>query len=306
MLNFVEPTLARRAAAQGGVFSRGQALAAGYSDNRICRKLAAGVWTSRIPGVYRVAGTPTTLLTRGWSVVLAAGEGALLSHRVAGRLHRIDGVPGYSQLEVSVPLSRRPRHVPGAHVRRAPLERADAGWAAGLPVTTPLRTVVDLARLLDPREGARIIGDALRTGAFTHDRLHEAIDDLRRRRGAIHARAALALADPRLESILESELCELVTGVGLRPELQHEVYDRGRFVARLDLAIPELKLAIEADGYATHALRPGFERDRERLALLSAAGWTTLAFTAAQIRERPEWVAEVIMRTVRRLATTAR
>jgi very-short-patch-repair endonuclease len=49
-------------------------------------------------------------------------------------------------------------------------------------------------------------------------------------------------------------------------------------------------------------MRPGFERDRERWALLQAAGWTVLAFTATQIRQRRSWVLDVIAQTVARLA----
>ena len=59
-----------------------------------------------------------TLTARGWLVVLAAGDGALLSHRVAGWLHQIDAVPGYRHLDVSVPSHRRPRDVPGSVVHR--------------------------------------------------------------------------------------------------------------------------------------------------------------------------------------------
>ena len=297
----MEPGLARRAAAQGGVFSRRQALAAGYTDGRIARLLAKRAWVSTIPGIYRVTGTPTTLVSRGWAVVLRAGDGALLSHLVAGRLHRIDGVPGYSSLDVSVPRSRRPREVPGARVHRVDLTRADGARAGGLPVTTPLRTVVDLARVLEVDTSARIIADALRTGAVMLDRLDEAIGSLKRRHGADRARAAYMRADPRLESVLEDDLLALVQGLGLPAVAQYEIFQNGRFIARADLAIPELRLAIEADGYGTHALRPGFERDHERLALLQAAGWTLLAFTATQIRERPNWVRDVIMRTARRL-----
>lgn len=298
----MHPDLARIAAAQGGVFSRRQALAAGYTDGRIARRLDKHAWVSTIPGIYRVAGTPTTLVTRGWAVVLRAGDRALLSHRVAGRLHHIDGVPGYSWLDVSVPRTRRPREVPGARVHRVELTRADAARAGGLPVTTPLRTVVDLVRVLDVDVGARILADAIRTGVVLLDRLDEAIGSLKRRRGADRARAAYSRADPRLESVLEGELLALVRGrLGLSAVAQYEIFHNGRFLARADLAIPELRLAIEADGYGTHALRPGFERDRERLALLQAAGWTVLAFTATQIRERPDWVCEMIMRTVRRL-----
>ena len=135
--------LAKVAARQAGVFSRRQALTFGYRDNQISRATRSGAWIVSSPGVYRLAGAPTTLSARGWLVVLSAGDGALLSHRVAGWLHQIDAVPGYRKLDVSVPAHRRPRDVPGAVVHRAALSRADAAWSRGLPVTSALRTVVD-------------------------------------------------------------------------------------------------------------------------------------------------------------------
>ncbi len=294
--------LAKLAARQSGVFSRQQALRFGYSDNQISRAIKAGAWIVGSSGVYRLAGTPMTLTARGWLVVLSAGDGALLSHRVAGWLHQIDAVPGYRKLDVSVPAHRRPRDAPGAIVHRAALTRADAGWSRGLPVTSPLRTVVDLALTTPPEIASRIIGDAVRTQLVPFERVEEAIAALHRKRGVGQARVALRLCDPRLESVLEHELLELARRAGLNPVPQFTITENGRFIARVDLAVPGLKLALEADGYATHARRPGFERDRERLSLLQAAGWTVLAFTAAQIRDRPEWVIDVIRRTIGRLA----
>jgi very-short-patch-repair endonuclease len=298
----VNSALAKRAARQSGAFSREQALAFGYSDNQISREIKSGRWKVSSSGVYRLAGTPTTLATRGWLVVLAAGDGALLSHRVAGWLQQIDAVPGYRDLDVSVPSHRRPRDVPGAVVHRAALTRADAAWSRGLPVTSPLRTVVDLARTTAPEIGSRIIGDAVRTQLVSFERVEEAIAALGRKHGVGQARQALRLCDPRLESVLEFELLALARRAGLDPRPQFTVTENGRFIARVDLAVPGLKLALEADGYATHARRPGFERDRERLSLLQAAGWTVLAFTATQIRDRPQWVIDVIRRAVGRLA----
>jgi very-short-patch-repair endonuclease len=294
--------LATVAARQAGVFSRAQALAFGYSDNQISRAIKSGAWKVSSSGVYRLAGIPMTLTARGWLVVLAAGEGALLSRRVAGWLHQIDAVPGYRRLDVSVPAHRRPRDVPGAVVHRAALTSADRAWSRGLPVTSALRTVVDLALTTAPEVGSRIVADAVRTQLVSFERVEEAVAALRRKHGVGHARLALRLCDPRLESVLEYELLELARRAGLNPQPQFTVTDSGRFIARVDLAVPGLKLALEADGYATHARRPGFERDRERLSLLQAAGWTVLAFTATQIRDRPAWVIDVIRRTVGRLA----
>lgn len=167
-----------------------------------------------------------------------------------------------------------------------------------MPVTTVERTLVDLARVLPPEVSARVVGDAVRISAAQQPALDRELEAARGRSGAALARAAVAAADPRLESVLEEELLALLLSVGPAPIPQYEVVVDGRFLARVDFAYPAIRLAVEADGYATHGPRPAFERDRERSALLQLARWTLLSFTAVQIRQRPGWVVEVVSRAL--------
>ena len=294
----MQSALVRIAEAQHGIFSRQQARAAGYTDRQIDGALARGDWLRCASGVYRGAGTPMLFLAGAWVAVHASGDGSMLSHRVAGQLHRLDGVPPTTVFDLYVSSNRRPRNVP-----RARIHRVDAGLPAhclGLPVTPIPMTIVDLARELPAETGARIVADALRTHRVSLDALEREVARWMLRPHITRARAAVRLADPRLESVLEDELFVIARRVraalGQRHLFvpQYEVVADGRFVARLDLAVPELRLGFEADGYATHAMRPGFERDRERAALLQLAGWSSVAFTATQIRRRPQWVFDVM------------
>ena len=123
--------------------------------------------------------------------------------------------------------------------------------------------------------------------------------------GIGRARRALAGADPRLESVLEGELFALLRRAGLNPIAQYVVTAGGLFVARVDFALPGIRLAIESDGYDTHARHAGFERDREKSANLQLAGWHLLSFTAAQIRQRPEWVIDTVLLRVQQLSAAA-
>ena len=107
------------------------------------------------------------------------------------------------------------------------------------------------------------------------------------------ARAAAAFADPRAESPPESRLRLLLARAGLPAVPQFVVRDAdGRFVARVDLAYPELCLAVEYDG-AWHAEDGQFARDRQRLNRLVAAGWVVLHVTAADLRRPDQLVARV-------------
>jgi very-short-patch-repair endonuclease len=292
----MDSMLAQVARSQGGMFTRSQARQCGYSEQRIRTELSNRRWLVVVPGVYRLAGAPTTWTSRVWAALLAAGPGAALAGRAAGRMHRVDGVPAYDRLEIAVPLNRRPRRSTSARVTPVPLDRADVTRRAGIPILSSARTVVDLARTETLDVGARIVGDALRTGAVTAGRLAEQLDAARGRKGAERARAAATLADPVLESMLEAELLGILNAAGLTVVPQFEVVQYGLFIARLDFAIEELQLGFESDGYASHSTRPAFERDRERNALLQLAGWTTVSFTATQIRQRQSWVSDVATR----------
>jgi len=236
------------------------------------------------------------LVAQAWTAVLTAGDGAMLAYRVARQLHQLDGVPTSRYVDLYVPAALRPRNIPAAR-----MHRFDAGTPTRchrLPTAPLALTVVDLPRQLPPALATRIVADAVRTRRVDLPSLERELENARGRKNVDRARHAVRFADPRLESILEDELFAVVLPTGIEVIPQYEVFVDGRFVARVDLGIPELRLALEADGYATHALRPGFERDCKRAALLQLGGWSSLGFTALQIRQRPDWVRAVICRRV--------
>ena len=107
------------------------------------------------------------------------------------------------------------------------------------------------------------------------------------------------------ESELEKRFTALARRHGLPPlELQHEVWAAGRFVARIDAAYPELKLAIEVDGFEHHSTPDAFQRDRTRQNRLVALGWTVLRFTWADVvKRRPR--REMIERAIERLTAAS-
>jgi very-short-patch-repair endonuclease len=298
----MEPLLVAIAAAQCGVFSRVQALGAGYTDRRIRHLLAVGSWLRCGQGIFRISGTPLTFDANAWIATLAAGVGAVLSHRIAGKFQSVEGTPPVVRFDVSVPPTRRPRSVPRANIHRIRLCADDVTSCRGFPVTSLPRTLVDLARSLPIETGSRIIADALRAGRVSVDALEARIAWLSGCTGIDLARQALASADPTLESVLERELMALLRRAGLNPVAQYVVTSAGQLVARVDFALPGIRLAIEADGYDTHARRPGFERDREKAALLQLAGWSLLSFTATQIRQQPDWVIATVLERVRQLS----
>jgi Protein of unknown function (DUF559) len=101
----------------------------------------------------------------------------------------------------------------------------------------------------------------------------------------VPAAKALALSDRRAESPPESTVrVGLILGGVPAPTPQFEVFAAGRFVARVDLAWEEIKLALEYDGQ-WHADRDQLSRDRIRIRNLNAAGWYVYPVTRNDLRD---------------------
>ena len=139
-----------------GVVTRTQLLAAGITHKEIRHRLGTGALIAVFPGVYQVGHRAPSLESWYLAAVLAAGERALLSGRAAGYLWRLlKGVPPGP--EVTAPTERR---VKGVKTRRARRAKREATTWRGIPITTPARTLVDLAAVLDEAELARACHEA--------------------------------------------------------------------------------------------------------------------------------------------------
>jgi very-short-patch-repair endonuclease len=267
----MDSAIAAVAARQHGLFLRAQAHCAGATDAMIGHRVAVGRWVRVCPGLYRLAGVPVTWKQRALAACLVAGRGAVVSHRSAAVLWGVSGFrPG--TVEITVPDGRSVRS-PLARVHRS----ADVSGVVrdGIPVTRPARTVADLAN---------VVGGAI---------LEEAVDDVlcRRlcrldelapspgRRGTASLRAVLGAWQPGAlpDGVAEMRIVRQLLAAGLpQPVRQHEIRVGGTFVARVDLAYPEHRLAIELDGFRWHAGRGPFRSDRTRGNRIEAAGWRLL------------------------------
>jgi hypothetical protein len=275
---------------QHGLITFAQLVAAGIATSTIVDWTASGRLVQVQPRVYRVSGAPITWEQQVLAAVLAAGPGAAASHRTAAALW---GLLTGRVIEIVVPRGRTPdlRGVV-VHQTRDPIV---VSTRRGIPVTTPMRTLVDLGAVvpasvvevaLDAAEVARLL-----TVAGVEWELAAVARPGRRGTGAI--RQVLdrrALLDEPPDGMLEPRFARLCKHAGLpTPVFQHPV---GRY--RIDFAYPDLLLAIEVDGYGPHASRKAFQSDRERQNTLVVRGWTVLRFTWADVVKRPEHVAKVV------------
>jgi very-short-patch-repair endonuclease len=300
---FVDGRIAPLAAAQHGVLHRTQALELGMSTAQIKHRVRSGRWQRVLPGVYRIAGgSPPTIWSRAFAVVLWAGEGAAVSHGSAAGLVAMPMVRSRIT-EVLVPPGRDLRS-PWVRVHRGELDACDRQIVNGVPVTTPTRTLIDVAGRLEDDALLAVMEDAFRRGLCTPELLGERLAALQGSgRPGTGRLAALLAARPRgarpLESPLEARAWAMLQRSSLpRPERQHWIVVEGTRY-RLDFAWPDHKVAVECDGWSHHGGREHFERDELRRARMTSVGWRLVPVTAAQCARSEAAVIERIARALR-------
>jgi hypothetical protein len=153
---------------------------------------------------------------------------------------------------------------------------------AGIPVTSAVRTLVDLADVLRLRPLERALAQADVRGLVTGEQLRELPARAHGRRGA-HQLARI-FAVPLLT---RSELEELFLAVIAEHGVPRPLVNRRLHGYEVDCHWPARRLVVELDGYAFHRSRYSFEEDRERDAALLAAGWRVMRITARKLTERP-------------------
>jgi very-short-patch-repair endonuclease len=258
------------------------------------------------PRVFRVAGVPATWEQEAMAAALCTG--GVVSHRTAARFWALGD---YGKIEVTVPRSRRGA-ASGVIVHRSrDLRRRYVTKRAGVPVTNPMRTLVDLGAVLGRTDVEEALERAVVAKVCSVLAVEKALHDVARkgRAGAGVLRAVLdnrALGRDRPDGLLEVRMARLLREHGLPPaRFQYEVRLGGRLLARVDFAYPEVLLAIEVDGFAVHGTPRAFQADLERQNRLVAAGWTVLRFTWLDVVRRPEWVVTQIRAVLEGLSRAA-
>lgn len=255
-------------------------------------QLRSSAWRRLFPDVYACASLPVDHRLRAQAVTRLLLSGAVLTGRSAAVLWDVHLAGPADDVECVVPQACRAGTARGVRVTRRALPPEDVGTRAGVPVTTPLRTAVDLARI-QPLDAAVIALDQ-----FLRIR-RVALADLRLAAarltgpGCRSVRAAVARADGLAQSTQETSLRLRLHASRLpRPVAQYEVRDARGFVARVDFAWPEARVAVEYDGW-WHGERQNVPKDRRRLNRLTAAGWTVIFATADDVTDSVQLIARI-------------
>ncbi len=287
--------VAELAAGQIGLVTRPQ-LREYHSTDAIDRSVSVGRLEVIHPGIYRIAGAHVTIEQRLLAAQLATGGSSAVSFEAAAMLFEIDRIRTNTPQITVVHAQIAELH--GVIVRRTRL------WAPGdlimkgpLRVTSPYRTIIDLAGVLSADRLEDALDDAIRRRLVSVSGMVKRLE-IRGRRGVKGAGRLAALLDARIgsrpkASSLQNAFRRGLVRAGLpTPEEEYEVFDAsGRFVARVDFAYPDLKIYIEVDG-SHHETKKQRDSDRVRQNRLSAAGWTPLRYDKDQVRTKT-YVAEI-------------
>jgi hypothetical protein len=284
----IDTLVALVAAEHHGVFALHHLNELDVTPKARLHRLLQGRWTSPYDGVFRIAGAPETWQGALVAATWAGGDRATASHRSAAALW---GVPGgrTDVLELTCPRWRRARHDGLVVHESTRLEAVDTTIVDGIRCTTIERTIFDLCACVGPVTVDLAIDAALRRDLTTigallgvHDRLAT-----KGRRGGRRFRDALAsrTLGPGHDSAPERLVAQSLVKAGLpEPVAQHVIRADGQFVARVDLAYPDARIAIEYDSFEHHTGKVALVRDSARRNALAAAGWTVLSATAADVR----------------------
>ena len=289
------------ARAQHGVVARRQLAALGFGEKAIRHRIATGRLHPVWPGVYAVGRPELTRKGRWMAAALACGEAAFLTHRSAGALYGIcEELPGRTEIGVLRGHLVGPRDLRVR--RRRSLPARDVGTEDRIPVTSPTRTLIDLATELPDKLLIRAVNEADKLDVIGFAAL----------RGGLGARAgvpgvkrltALLDRDTFVLTVdeLERRFLPLAREVGLGLPLTAETING----YEVDFFWPDLRLVVETDGLRYHRTPAAQARDARRDQAHTAAGYTRLRFTHHQVRHEPAYVRQILRMTVSRLAGLA-
>jgi very-short-patch-repair endonuclease len=235
------------------------------------------------------------------AAVLATGPGALLGRRDAAALRDLRPAGSRSRVDVLVPGTSRRRRPGIATFTTSTLHSDDRDEVDGVPVTSPERTIVDLADVLDARDLRRVLERAKRLCAIDHAALSAVISRNPGRHG-LRILLPLLAEDHALGAAAESELerlfFDLIRAHGLPEPLA------GQMVCGyvVDAYWPRSRLVVELQGYEFHSDRETFERDHAKLATLTRHGIELLALTYRQVTIEPVETATLLALLIARRA----
>ncbi len=274
--------------------TRSQMVACGFTNRQVERVLASGEARRLHLGMY-LLGPTLSAHAQALAAVLACGPGALLSHISAACIQGFLPLPArFASVDVTVTGGRAGKQ-DGIRVHHTKVLRShERRERDGIPITAPLRTLIDLASCCSPARLETAVAEAFARGAVNKGMLERAVNEAHGRRGIAELRRMIG-ADrrpSRTRSRPERVLLALLRASGV-----------GGFETNARIGIWEVDfywrdagLVVEVDAYVTHSSPWAFERDRRKTADLEDRGLRVHRVTDLQIEHAPRETVDGIRR----------
>ena len=279
--------IARLASRQFGVVARRQLIEVGVSNKQITTRLAAGRLIEIHRGVYLVGHEARHPHATKMAAVLACRHRAVLSHRTAADLWEILPYPAQGDVWVTIPPGRSAHHV-GIKAIRAHLRACDVRRRGPTPLTSPPRTLLDVAAAIEPGQLERAVAQAQYRKLATETELRDQLQRNKNKRGTRALRQILELpgGPQRTRSSGERRMLRLLREARIAGfETNAKV-----FGFEVDFLWRDLDFAVEVDGWDGHSGRNAFERDRFKSNRLNARGIAVMPVSARRLKRQPRAV----------------
>jgi hypothetical protein len=229
--------------------------------------------------------------------VITKAHNVVLSHESGVAWYGADLPEPPRRLHVTAPRNRGKRAdaIRGAQLHRANLDADEIVTVRGVPVTTPHRTALDVARRSSLDHAVAIVDALIRGGLLYPDEFNSAAARAVGP-GSTRIRLVARLMNPRSGSILESLVRVLIWRSNLPdPIAQFSfIHPTRGWVGYVDFAWPELRAVLECDGYEYHSSRGPFQKDRRRWTAIGGSGWRLAVLTWFDVMGDPDYAIAAI------------
>lgn len=279
----------------------------GASKAMVRSRVERGEWVRARRGVYLNAASPHTP-DQDLRVGVVACDGVATHVSGTWMWELVDQPPPQPQL--SVEAGKGATRLKGLTIHRSrDLHLARVVWLRNIPVTNPLRTIVDVASVISGDRLINVIDTAIASKLVTIEGLKAELERLARR-----GRPGVAVLRRQLQyqgftgvpgaSVLEAKVWRIIKATGLPlPIVELTVYANGTY--RLDFAWPGILLTIEVDGYVWHCLPEQKQHDDVRRNQLQRDGWMVLVYNWRQVCDQPGFIARQISEAYRQRTAVA-
>ena len=293
------------ATGQLGSFSRRQAHAAGISDRQLRGRVQSGFLEQIGAHAFRLIGAEHGLLGDLRVLMLDIGEPCWATGPTAAAIHGLDGLSLLRPFHVTVLRDRNVRRLGIVVHTTLHLPAIDRETHDGLAVTSPTRTIIDLAGYETAGRLAAAMDSAFRDGLSSEDLLHRRIAELRGRGRFGMPRLLGVLEGQEMtrggHSWLEREFLRLLAAAGLpKPLCQQVLTKAGDRLVRVDCRFPGTNVVVELLGYRFHRTKHVLARDTQRLNALVLDGFAPFQFTYEQVVGDVETVIATVATALRR------